>query len=271
MLKWILLLVGIGLIYFWIKNKGRAAQVEKVKAKAQTAPPVIAEPQAIRPCRHCGVHLPSSDGVVNEDRFYCSTAHRDALDSRGWLGSALWRASPNFDARPSKMATDLVVLHHISLPPGQFRTQNSTQCIVDFFQNELDPEAHPYFAEIAERRVSSHFLIARSGRIIQFVSTQDRAWHAGESEFEGRVRCNDFSIGIELEGDDASTFEEAQYQALQGLIAQLQSQNPHLRFAGHSDIAPQRKTDPGVQFDWARFQKDNRLPVTKLPFGLDSR
>jgi AmpD protein len=114
-------------------------------------------------------------------------------------------------------------------------------------------------------------LIARSGRVIQFVSTQNRAWHAGESQFEGRARCNDFSIGIELEGDGDTFFEETQYQALQQLITQLQSQNPHFRFAGHSDIAPERKTDPGIQFDWARFQKDNRLPLDKLPFGLDSR
>ena len=269
MLKWILLLVGIGLIYFWIKNKGRATQVEKAKAQAPT--PVIAESEEIRPCRHCGVHLPSTEGVMHEDRFYCSAAHRDAIDSKGWLGSAVWRVSPNFDTRPNETKTDLVVLHHISLPPGQFKTQNSTQNIVDFFQNQLDPHAHPYFADIAERRVSSHFLIARSGRITQFVSTQNRAWHAGESQFEGRARCNDFSIGIELEGDGDTVFEETQYQALQQIITQLQSQNPHFRFAGHSDIAPKRKTDPGAQFDWARFQKDNRLSLDKLPFGLDSR
>jgi AmpD protein len=173
--------------------------------------------------------------------------------------------------RPSETATDLVVLHHISLPPGQFRAENSTQYIVDFFQNQLDPQVHPYFADIAERRVSSHFLIARSGRTIQFVSTQNRAWHAGESQFEGRARCNDFSIGVELEGDGDAAFEKAQYHALQQLVTQLQFQNPHFRFAGHSDIAPERKTDPGIQFDWVRFQKDNRLPLEKLPFGIASR
>jgi len=270
-LKWILLLVGLGLIYFWIKNKSRAAQVEKANEKAKSSPPAIAEPEEIRPCRHCGVHLPRSEGVIYEDRFYCSSAHRDAIDSKGWLGSAVWRVSPNFDARPNETTADLVVLHHISLPPGQFRTQNSTQYIVDFFQNKLDPSDHPYFAEIAERRVSSHFLIARSGRIIQFVSTQNRAWHAGESQFEGRARCNDFSIGIELEGDGEVVFEAAQYYALQQLVTHLLTQNPHFRFAGHSDIAPERKTDPGTQFDWVRFQKDNRLPLEKLPFGLDSR
>ena len=271
MLKWILLLVGVGLIYFWIKNKGRSAEIKKAKEKAKTSPPAIAEPEEIKPCRHCGVHLPSSEGVMQEDRFYCSSTHRDAIDSGGWLGSALWRASPNFDARPNGAVTDLVVLHHISLPPGQFKTQNSTQYIVDFFQNQLDPKAHPYFADIAERRVSSHFLIARSGRTIQFVSTHNRAWHAGESQFSGRTRCNDFSIGIELEGDGDTAFEAAQYQALQALITQLKVQNANLSFVGHSDIAPERKIDPGIQFDWARFQKDNRLPLDKLPFGLDSR
>lgn len=271
MLKWILLLAGLGLIYLWIKSKGRAAQVEKTKAKTQTPAPVIAEPEEIRPCRYCGVHLPKSEGVIHEDRFYCCGAHRDALDSAGWLGSAVWRPSPNFDARPSGAGIDLVVLHHISLPPGQFKTQNSTQYIVDFFQNQLDPEAHPYFAEIADQQVSSHFLIARSGRVIQFVSTQHRAWHAGASQFEGRERCNDFSLGIELEGDGYAPFEDAQYRALQELISQLQLQNSDACFAGHSDIAPGRKTDPGIQFDWARFQKDNRLPLEKLPFGLASR
>lgn len=271
MLKWILLLVGMGLIYFWFKNKGRAAQVEKAKEKAKTSPPVIAEPEEIKPCRHCGVHLPKSEGVMQESRFYCSASHRDALDSGGWLGSALWRASPNCDARPKGAATDLVVLHHISLPPGQFRTQNSTQYIVDFFQNQLDPKAHPYFEGIAERRVSSHFLIARSGRIIQFVSTRDRAWHAGESQFGERTRCNDFAIGIELEGDGETAFEAAQYQTLQILVTQLMAQNSTLSFVGHSDIAPERKTDPGLQFDWVRFQKDNKLPLDQLPFGLSSR
>lgn len=271
MLKWILLLAGLGLIYFWIKNKGRAAQVEKAKEKTKTAPPAILEPEEIRPCRHCGVHLPSSEGVMHEDRFYCSGAHRDTMDSKGWLGSALWRVSPNFDARPKEAGADLVVLHHISLPPGQFRTQNSTQYIVDFFQNQLDPEGHPYFAEIADQQVSSHFLIARSGRVIQFVSTQNRAWHAGESQFEGRARCNDFSLGIELEGDGDTPFEDAQYRALQQLISQLQLPNANVCFVGHSDIAPERKTDPGLQFDWARFQKDNRLPLEKLPFGVSSR
>jgi AmpD protein len=114
-------------------------------------------------------------------------------------------------------------------------------------------------------------LIARSGRIIQFVSTQNRAWHAGESQFEGRARCNDFSIGVELEGDGDTAFEDSQYQALQQLISQLQSQNPNFRFAGHSDIAPERKTDPGVHFDWVRLQKDNSLSLEKLPFGIASR
>ena len=208
---------------------------------------------------------------MHEDRFYCSPAHRDAIDSKGWLGSAVWRVSPNFDARPSEAATDLVVLHHISLPPGQFKTQNSTQYIVDFFQNQLDPQAHPYFADIAERRVSSHFLIARSGRIIQFVSTQNRAWHAGESQFEGRPRCNDFSIGIELEGTGDISFEQAQYLALAKLIGILQKQYSLRYIVGHSDISPGRKVDPGKTFDWRRIQELANISDDQLPFGIDNR
>ncbi|MDP3622157.1 MAG: 1,6-anhydro-N-acetylmuramyl-L-alanine amidase AmpD [Polynucleobacter sp.] len=264
-----LLLGGLAAIYFWIKSKHRVASPDQSTAAPPAAVP--AKPEVILPCGFCGVHLPQSEGLMQEERFYCSAAHRDQLDSRGWIGSALWRPSPNCDARSGGLGVDLVVIHHISLPPGEFKTRNSTQYIIDFFQNRLDPDAHPYFAEIADHRVSSHFLIARQGYLVQFVSTVDRAWHAGASQFEGRERCNDFSIGIELEGDGDTPFEEAQYQTLQNLILQLQSQNPDLRFAGHSDIAPNRKTDPGMHFDWARFQKDNALPLEKLPFGLSSR
>jgi AmpD protein len=166
---------------------------------------------------------------------------------------------------------DLAVIHHISLPPGEFRKQDSSGYIVDFFQNKLDPNQHPYFAEIAAQKVSSHFLITRSGSLVQFVSTRKKAWHAGVSEFLGREKCNDFSIGIELEGDGDTPFENTQYQALTNLIQKLTSSYPDLQFAGHSDIAPERKTDPGIHFDWKKFQKETGISVKKLPFGLDSR
>jgi len=163
------------------------------------------------------------------------------------------------------------VIHHISLPPGGFVARDSTQCIVDFFQNKLDASLHPYFEEIADQRVSSHFLISRRGEIYQFVSTQKKAWHAGLSSFLGREKCNDFSIGIELEGDSDHPFEDIQYSALARLSSQLSDVYPNLQFAGHSDIAPGRKTDPGVQFNWQKFQAKTDISLEKLPFGLHSR
>ncbi|MBU3627533.1 1,6-anhydro-N-acetylmuramyl-L-alanine amidase AmpD [Polynucleobacter sp. AP-Reno-20A-A9] len=222
-------------------------------------------------CQYCKVHLPKSEVLTCDDRFYCSKEHLQTLDSEGWIGDARWRISPNQDVRPENVAPDLVVIHHISLPPGEFRNQASSQHIVDFFQNKLDPSAHPYFTEIADQKVSSHFLIARSGELIQFVSTHNKAWHAGVSSFLGREKCNDFSIGIEMEGDGDSPFEAAQYQVLSNLIQKLAATYPHLQFAGHSDIAPDRKTDPGMYFDWKKFQKETGISSEKLPFGLRSR
>ena len=164
-----------------------------------------------------------------------------------------------------------MVIHHISLPPGEFRSINASQFIIDFFQNQLDAKAHPYFEEIAGQKVSSHFLITRAGELVQFVSTQNKAWHAGASSFMGREKCNDFSIGVELEGDGDSPFEEAQYQTLKKLISVLDSRYPNLQFAGHSDIAPDRKTDPGIYFDWKKFQKETNVSLKNLPYGLTSR
>ncbi|QWD75110.1 1,6-anhydro-N-acetylmuramyl-L-alanine amidase AmpD [Polynucleobacter sp. TSB-Sco08W16] len=219
-------------------------------------------------CQHCKVHLPRSEARVYEQRFYCSQDHLNVFDERGWIGSANWRASPNFDERPENIQPDLVVIHHISLPPGQFRSKQSSQYIIDFFQNKLDSNAHPYFAEIAGQKVSSHFLITRSGELVQFVSTQDKAWHAGISSFMGRQKCNNFSIGIELEGDGDSPFEESQYKTLTSLVKRLQASYPNLQFAGHSDIAPDRKRDPGIYFDWKKFQKETGIPEEKMPYGL---
>ena len=222
-------------------------------------------------CRHCKLHLPKSEAKTFQERFYCSEEHLNGLDQQGWIGSAKWRLSPNQDLRPEDVSPDLVVIHHISLPPGEFRSKNSSQYIIDFFQNQLDPSVHPYFEEIAGQKVSSHFLITRSGELVQFVSTQNKAWHAGVSSFMGREKCNDFSIGIELEGDGDSPFEEAQYQALKKLISILESRYPNLKFAGHSDIAPNRKTDPGIFFDWKKFQKETNISLKNLPYGLTYR
>ncbi|OYY47862.1 MAG: N-acetylmuramoyl-L-alanine amidase [Polynucleobacter sp. 35-46-207] len=194
-------------------------------------------------CQYCSVHLPKPEAIAKEDRFYCSQKHLNALDEKGWLGGAHWRPSPNQDARPEGMAPDLMVIHHISLPPGGFADRNSTSFIVDFFQNRLDSSLHPYFEEIA----------------------------AGLSSFLGREKCNDFSIGVELEGDGERPFEEIQYQALAGLTAQIQDAYPNLLFAGHSDIAPNRKTDPGAQFNWEKFQSRASISSEKFPFGLRSR
>lgn len=161
--------------------------------------------------------------------------------------SATWIESPNQDARPADACIDLIVLHNISLPPGEF----GGPAIIDLFTNQLDPQAHPYYAAIANNPVSAHFLIRRDGQIIQFVGCSQRAWHAGVSSWQGRERCNEFSLGIELEGTDTQAFSPAQYASLQPLLAFLCDQYPIHSIAGHEHIAPGRKTDPGPFFDWA--------------------
>ena len=179
---------------------------------------------------------------------------RVAVDTDGWVSLAHISPSPNCEARPEGVAPSLIVIHNISLPPGEF----GGSAITELFQNRLDCSAHPYFDEhLRGLRVSSHFLIARSGALEQFVSCEARAWHAGASDFFGRPRCNDFSIGIELEGTDDLPYEHAQYRELARSIAGLCRAYPSLsveRIAGHSDIAPGRKTDPGEFFDWARLR-----------------
>ena len=272
MFKWLLLFAGAGLLYLWIKSKKQAAlDASNTPKPNKNKPEEPAVPEAMVQCQSCTVHLPKSEAFTYDERFYCSKEHLQTLDSQGWVGDARWRISPNQDVRPENISPDLVVIHHISLPPGEFRHKPSSQHIVDFFQNKLDPSAHPYFAEIADQKVSSHFLITRSGELIQFVSTQNKAWHAGKSTFQGREKCNDFSIGIEMEGDGDSSFEAVQYQVLANLISKLARTYPNLHFAGHSDIAPDRKTDPGIYFDWKKFQKETGISAEKLPFGLGSR
>jgi N-acetyl-anhydromuramoyl-L-alanine amidase len=157
--------------------------------------------------------------------------------------------SPNRDERPPHTEVTLLVIHSISLPPGKYGGDE----IERLFTNCLDPDAHPYFREICALKVSSHFLVRRDGEVVQFVPPQKRAWHAGLSSWRGRERCNDFSIGIELEGAEEQRFAPVQYTALVRLITDLKARFPLRDIAAHSDVAPGRKTDPGPHFDWARL------------------
>jgi AmpD protein len=174
----------------------------------------------------------------------------------GWLSGALRCASPNFDARPPGTEVTLIVVHAISLPPDEFGGPG----VEALFTNTLDPCAHPYYATICDLRVSAHFFIRRDGTLLQFVSADARAWHAGVSSWQGRERCNDFSIGIELEGCDTQPFEAVQYQRLARLLRTLCARYPVGAVVGHSDIAPGRKTDPGPCFDWRRLRRLAKLP-----------
>ena len=167
----------------------------------------------------------------------------------GWLNGVRRVVSPHFDQRPEPSDISLLVIHYISLPPEQF----GGGYVDDFFQGKLDPKVHPYFNEIYQIRVSAHCLIERDGRVTQYVSFNARAWHAGLSSFEGREKCNDFSIGIELEGSDQQPFTEAQYRELAVLTKRIMAAYPQItkqRIVGHCDIAPERKIDPGRYFDW---------------------
>ena len=174
------------------------------------------------------------------------------FDPSGLLSAAAFVPSPNCDDRPAGAIVELLVIHNISLPPGEFGGPG----IVELFTNRLDPRAHPYYREIHGQKVSSHFLIRRDGELIQFVPCIRRAWHAGQSEWCGRGRCNDFSVGVELEGADDQPFTDSQYAVLAALARALKRAYPIQECVGHSDIAtpPGRKTDPGPHFDWARFR-----------------
>ncbi|WP_116368623.1 1,6-anhydro-N-acetylmuramyl-L-alanine amidase AmpD [Parahaliea mediterranea] len=172
---------------------------------------------------------------------------------QGWLRPARIVPSPNFGPRPAGVKPDLLVIHNISLPPGEFGGEG----IERLFTNTLDWGMHPFFEEIRGLQVSSHLLIRRSGEVLQFVNLLERAWHAGQSCYQGRDNCNDFSIGIELEGTDDTPYSEAQYLALAAVTRCLLQSLPGLspdRIAGHSDIAPGRKTDPGHVFDWPKYR-----------------
>lgn len=189
------------------------------------------------------------DGAIDGDKNSDRQRYPLQLTDEGLIEGVRYLGSPNCDARPAATRIELIVVHNISLPPRSFGGSG----IVDLFLNRLAPDAHPYYAGIAHLRVSAHFLIRRDGELLQFVPCELRAWHAGVSSWRGRERCNDFSIGIEIEGADDVSFDDAQYQRLCELIAVLRARYPISEVTGHSDIAPGRKTDPGPAFDWERI------------------
>ena len=187
-----------------------------------------------------------------------------SLADDGWLLPApgvLRLPSPNVDDRPAGEPVSLLVIHNISLPPGEF----GGPYIADLFLNRLDLGAHPWFARLEGLRVSAHFLVRRDGGIVQFVATTRRAWHAGVSQHAGRERCNDFSVGIELEGTDTEPFTDVQYERLATLDAALRARHPIVAVRGHEHIAPGRKTDPGPHFDWTRAARACAWPDTSMP------
>jgi AmpD protein len=180
-------------------------------------------------------------------------ASQDTQDNTwdgGWLRQAIRLASPNCGPRPPQARIDLVVVHSISLPPGQY----GGQAVQELFTNRMDWDAHPYYQQIRGLEVSAHFYIRRNGELWQFVSGDDRAWHAGRSHYRGRDNCNDDSIGVELEGLEGDTFEPAQYEALATLCQALAQRYPIAHVAGHEHVAPGRKQDPGPGFDWPRLR-----------------
>ncbi len=174
------------------------------------------------------------------------------INLQGWLNEAKHCPSPNFDQRPEGGTVSLLVVHNISLPPGEF----GHSYIEDFFTNQLDSTLHPFFDVIKDMKVSAHCLIKRTGEVVQFVSFDDRAWHAGQSSFAGVERCNDYSIGIELEGTDFTAYTDQQYNALSSISQQILERYPEIdlkRITGHQFISPLRKSDPGLSFDWRRY------------------
>ncbi len=174
------------------------------------------------------------------------------IDAQGIASGVRFIASPNFDARPVGAEVTLLLLHNISLPPGIF----AGRAVIDLFSNALDHDAHPYYAGLRGLRVSAHFLIRRDGELIQFVACARRAWHAGGSCWRGHPRCNDFSVGVELEGSDSVAYETPQYRQLARLTRALRERYPLPDIAGHADVAPGRKSDPGPSFDWPRYRAD---------------
>lgn len=189
------------------------------------------------------------------------------LDEQGWLvpdAGVRHLPSPNHDARPPAAPIELLVLHNISLPPGRFGGPE----VADLFLNRLDYDSHPFLAGLRDLRVSAHFFVRRDGSVIQFVPTLKRAWHAGVSFFEGRMRCNDFSVGIEIEGTDTQPYEDAQYATVAALALALRRRHPLRAVRGHEHVAPGRKTDPGPAFDWRRHARQADWLPHQLPEAL---
>ncbi|MEN9768830.1 MAG: hypothetical protein RLZZ180_460 [Pseudomonadota bacterium] len=184
-----------------------------------------------------------------------------ALWQQGWYRHARRLDSPNFGQRPQAAHIDLIVIHSISLPPGQYGSAK----VQELFTNTLDWQAHPYFESIRGLQVSAHFFIERTGALWQFVSCEHRAWHAGVSSYRGRSNCNDDSIGIELEGLEGSAFEPGQYESLRSLCAALLQAYPIAHLAGHEHVAPGRKQDPGEGFDWLQLRNALGLPTSCFP------
>ena len=189
---------------------------------------------------------------------------RDGVWSQGWYQYARCLHSPNFGTRPTNASIDLVVVHSISLPPGEFGNGN----VQKLFANQLDWDAHPYFQTIRHLKVSAHFFICRDGGLWQFVSCEQRAWHAGQSSYLGRENCNNNSIGVELEGLEGGYFEVLQYETLTALCSAILAKYPITHFAGHEHVADGRKSDPGPGFDWLYLERSLGLPEAWLPSRL---
>jgi N-acetyl-anhydromuramoyl-L-alanine amidase len=269
-----LLLLALALYYFLIlrpkaiKEKKRRQEVaKKSKASKEASTPSSPIVEKMVACDFCKVRLPDGDAIMFDGRFYCCQTHLKAINAEGFLGGCKRVLSNNYDLRPDNVNIDTIVIHHISLPEGKF----GGHAIEDFFCNRLNPKDDPYYPTIIDLQVSAHFLIKRSGELIQFVSTLKRAWHAGASSLMERQKCNDFSIGIELEGTGDLPFESEQYHTLHLLIQEIQVKHPIQMIVGHSDIAPGRKTDPGKCFDWQYFKEISGISETKFPFGISSR
>jgi N-acetyl-anhydromuramoyl-L-alanine amidase len=206
--------------------------------------------------------MPRRYGRAMRAQRVTPTAPPNAVWQSGWLRGAQQLASSNFGPRPAGAAVSLVVVHSISLPPGQYGGEQ----IQALFTNQLDWDAHPYFQTIRGLQVSAHFLIARDGALWQFVSCEDRAWHAGTSTFRGRDNCNDFSIGVELEGLEGDVFEQIQYTTLSQLCVSLRQHYPIASVVGHEHIASGRKRDPGPGFDWSVLARSVAWSPQLFPF-----